>query len=183
MTNMLSVEVVATKIFEVRGKKVMLDSDLARLYGVTTKRLNEQVRRNMKRFPNDFMYQLIRQEVAILRLQFATSRWGGKRYLLYVFTEQGVAMLSSVLNSERAIQVNIMIMRAFVKLKELLLTHKDLAIKLETLERKYSDRDEKIQKYSRPCASWCFRPTRQKEKSDFMLIKRLIYLMKKGKIT
>jgi hypothetical protein len=86
MTNGVSVEVIATKIFEIRGKRVMLDIDLAKLYGVSTKRLNEQVRRNKKRFPNDFMYQLSLQEVTILRSQFATSSWGGRRYLPYVFT-------------------------------------------------------------------------------------------------
>jgi len=145
MPNTVVVEVIATKIIEIRGKKVMLDSDLARLYGVETKILLQAVKRNLRRFPNDFMYQLTKQEVAILRSQIVTSSWGGRRYLPYVFTQEGVAMLSSVLNSERAIQVNIQIMRAFVKLKELLLTHKDLAIKLEALERKYSEHDEKIQ--------------------------------------
>ncbi|MFA5411114.1 MAG: ORF6N domain-containing protein [Candidatus Omnitrophota bacterium] len=144
MRDTVSVEVIATKILEIRGRKVMLDADLARLYGVSTKRLNEQVKRNKKRFPDDFMYRLTEEEVAILRSQFATSSWGGVRYLPYVFTEQGVAMLSSVLNSERAIQVNILIMRAFVKLKELLLTHKELAGKLEALEKKYAEHDEKI---------------------------------------
>jgi len=133
----ISAEVVATKILLVRGRKVMLDRDLAEMYGVKTKVLLQSVKRNAKRFPEDFMYQLIKQEVAILRSQNVTSRWGGRRYLPYVFTEQGVAMLSTVLNSERAIQVNIAIMRAFVKLREVLLTHKDLAQKLEELERKY----------------------------------------------
>ena len=144
MSNKISVDIIATKILEIRGKKVMLDADLARLYGVETRRLNEQVRRNKKRFPDDFMYRLTKEEVTILKSQFATSSWGGVRKLPYVFTEQGVAMLSSVLNSERAIKVNIQIMRAFVKLKELLLTHKDLAIKLEELERKYVNHDLKI---------------------------------------
>ena len=146
MANIVSVEVIATKVFEVRGKKVMLDVDLARLYGVDTKRLIEQVKRNKKRFPDDFMYQVTKQEVANLRSQFATSSWGGRRYLPLVFTQEGVAMLSSVLNSERAIKVNIQIMRAFVKLKELLLTHKELAVKIEALERKYANHDEKIKK-------------------------------------
>ncbi len=145
MLNTISIEIVASKILEIRGKKVMLDVELAKLYGVSIKRLLEQVRRNKKRFPDDFAYQLTRQEVIILRSQFATSSWGGRRYLSYVFTQEGVAMLSSVLNNERAIQVNVQIMRAFVKLKELLLTHKDLAIKIEELEKKYSNHDEKIQ--------------------------------------
>jgi len=156
MPELISIEVIATKILEIRGKKVMLDKDLAILYGVETKRLNEQVRRNIKRFPEDFMFQITRQEVVNLksqivtpssRSQFATLKQGQNiKYLPYVFTQEGVAMLSSVLNSERAIKVNIQIMRAFVKLKELLLTHKDLAIKIDALERKYADHDEKIQK-------------------------------------
>jgi phage regulator Rha-like protein len=147
MADLISVEVVATKIFIIRGKRVMLDRDLARLYGVATKRLNEQVKRNIKRFPKDFMFQLAQAEkdklVAICD-RFETMKHS--TVLPYVFTEQGVAMLSSVLNSERAIQVNIMIMRAFTKLREILLTRKEFATKLEELERKYSTHDEKIQK-------------------------------------
>ncbi|MBI5598832.1 MAG: ORF6N domain-containing protein [Deltaproteobacteria bacterium] len=134
------VEMIEKKILLIRGHKVMLDSDLAVLYGVTTKRLNEQVRRNLRRFPSDFMFQLTSDEAESLRSQFATSKRGGRRYLPYVFTEQGVAMLSSVLNSERAIEVNILIMRAFVKLREMLATHKDLAKKLEDMEKKYDER-------------------------------------------
>ena len=133
-------EVIERKIYLIRGQKVMLDSDLAELYGVTTKRLNEQVRRNIKRFPSDFMLQLSPDEFESLRSQFATLKHGRghhRKYLPYAFTEQGVAMLSSVLNSERAIQVNIAIMRAFVKLREMLATHKDLARKLEEMEQKY----------------------------------------------
>jgi phage regulator Rha-like protein len=145
MSKAVAVEVIATKIVEIRGKKVMLDEDLAGLYGVATKNLNKAVKRNRERFPDDFMYLLTREEVKTLRFQFGTSKKGGRRYLPYAFTQEGVAMLSSVLNSKLAIQVNIAIMRAFVKLKELLLTHKELAIKIETLERKYADHDEKIQ--------------------------------------
>ncbi|MCX5668601.1 MAG: ORF6N domain-containing protein [Candidatus Omnitrophica bacterium] len=139
----ISAEIVATKILLVRGKKVMLDSDLAKLYGVETKNLNLQVKRNSKRFPDDFMFKLTSEEA--LRLQNATSKRGGRRYAPYAFTEQGVAMLSSVLKSERAIWVNIAIMRAFVKLRELLLTHKELAQKLEELERKYQLHETDIQ--------------------------------------
>lgn len=167
MANLISVEIIATKIFEVRAKKVMLDADLARLYGVTTKRLIEQVRRNIKRFPDDFMYQLTRQEFANLRSQFATSSWGGRRYLPYVFTQEGVAMLSSVLNSKRAIRVNIQIMRAFVKLKELLLTHKELTIKIEALERKYADHDEKIKKIFEAIRQLMIPPEEPKRKIGF----------------
>ncbi len=126
-------------ILLIHGHKVMLDSDLAELYGVTTKRLNEQVRRNLSRFPDDFMFQLTESEAHLLRSQFATSKEGrgGRRYLPYAFTEQGVAMLSSVLNSERAIKANIEIMRAFVRLRQILASHADLARKLEALEKKY----------------------------------------------
>ncbi len=137
MNSLIPIEQIEKAILFFRGHKVMLDSHLAELYGVPVKRLNEQVRRNLKRFPADFMFQLNNQEVRNLRSQFATSSWGGSRYFPYVFTEQGVAMLSSVLNSERAIQVNIEIMRAFVRLRGLLASHKDLSIKLEALEKKY----------------------------------------------
>jgi hypothetical protein len=126
-------------ILLIRGHKVMLDSDLAELYGVTTKRLNEQVRRNLSRFPEDFMFQLTESETHLLRSQFATSKGGrgGRRYLPYAFTEQGVAMLSSVLNSGRAIKVNIEIMRAFVRLRQILASNKELAKRLDDLEKKY----------------------------------------------
>jgi hypothetical protein len=145
MAREISVEIVATKIVEIRDKRVMFDKDLADLYGVELKQLIRQVKRNINRFPDDFMYQLTKQEVMNLRCQFGTSSWGGRRYLPYVFTQEGVAMLSSVLNSYRAIRVNIQIMRAFVKLKELFLTHRDLAVKIETLEKRYAAHDEKIQ--------------------------------------
>ncbi len=146
MRNQNSVEIIATRIFEVKGKKIMIDRDLAFLYGVPTKRLNEQVKRNIRRFPEDFMFQLTKDEKERLVANCDHLKALTFSYRLpYAFTEQGVAMLSSVLNSERAIQVNIMIMRAFTKLKELLLTHKDLAIKLEALEKKYAEHDEKIQ--------------------------------------
>ncbi|HHT9128861.1 MAG TPA: ORF6N domain-containing protein [Candidatus Wujingus californicus] len=116
----------------------MLDTDLALLYGVKTKMLNQAVKRNIQRFPDDFMFQLTREEFNSLRSQIVTLKRGQHRkYLPYVFTEQGVAMLSSVLNSKRAIQVNIQIMRAFIKLKEMLSTHKDLKQKIEEMEKKY----------------------------------------------
>jgi hypothetical protein len=138
MKSLVPIEVIEKKILFIGGQKVMLDSDLAALYGVTTKRLNEQVRRNLKRFPQDFMYQLSAEEFESLRSHFATSSsWGGRRTRPYVFTEQGIAMLSSVLNSNRAIEVNIQIMRAFVKLREMIVSHKDLAHKLNELEKKY----------------------------------------------
>jgi hypothetical protein len=131
-------EIIEKKILLIRGEKVMLDADLAELYGVETKILVRAVKRNIDRFPADFMFQLDEDEFENLRFQFGTSsRWGGRRYLPYVFTEQGVAMLSSVLNSERAILVNIAIMRSFVKIREMLSAHKDLAKKLEDMEKKY----------------------------------------------
>jgi len=153
MSNAIAVEVIATRILELRNKKVILDRDLAKLYGVSAKVLNQAVKRNIKRFPGDFMFQLSWEEVESLRSQFVTlnnkknevSRRGKHiKYLPYAFTEHGVAMLSSVLNSERAIQVNILIMRAFTKLREILLTHKELAAKIETLEKKYAEHDDTI---------------------------------------
>ncbi len=121
----------------IRGHKVMLDKDLAVLYGVTTGNLNKAVARNLDRFPNDFMFQLTGEEFKNLKFHFGRASWGGTRTLPRAFTEQGVAMLSSVLRSKRAILVNITIMRVFVRLKEMIASHKDLARKLDTLEKKY----------------------------------------------
>lgn len=147
MSQLIPLERIQNKVFLLRGKKVLLDEDLAKLYGVKTKRLNEQIRRNRKRFPSDFMFQLSAKEAESLRSQFATSNTarGGRRYRPFAFTEQGVAMLSSVLNSERAIQVNIAIMRAFVRLREMVSTHRRLARKLKELEEKFADTDGKVQ--------------------------------------
>jgi phage regulator Rha-like protein len=131
---------VEQNILLIRGHRVMLDADLAKLYGVTTKRLNEQVQRNTKRFPPDFMLQLTLEEVERLRSQFATLKTGRgqhRKYRPYAFTEQGVAMLSGVLHSERAIQVNIAIMKAFVQLREMIGSNKGLARRLNELEKKY----------------------------------------------
>ena len=137
-------EVVMSKIYLVREEKVMLDSDLADLYQVETRRLNEQVKRNWERFPKDFMFQLTHEEWENLKSQNATSSWGGRRKLPYVFTEHGVLMLSSVLNSERAIKVNIQVMRIYTKLRKMLLTHKDLLSKVNELEAKVSNQDKSI---------------------------------------
>jgi hypothetical protein len=131
------VERITQAILLIRSHKVMLDSDLAELYGVATKVLIQAVKRNIDRFPDDFMFQLTEQEFGNLRSQFVTSSWGGRRYPPYAFTEQGVAMLSSVLRSERAIHVNIEIMRAFVRLRRMLASNAELARKLAVLERKY----------------------------------------------
>ncbi len=136
---------IESKIYFIRGIKVMLDCDLAELYGVETKRLNEVVKRNTERFPDDFMFTLSEKEWNNLKSQFATSSWGGRRSLPNVFTEYGALMLSSVLNSDRAIKVNIQIIRVFTKMKELVLTHKDILLKLEQLEQKGIKHDEQIQ--------------------------------------
>ncbi|MBI5573026.1 MAG: ORF6N domain-containing protein [Elusimicrobia bacterium] len=137
MKDLVIAERIENKIYFIRGQKVMMDHDLAALYGVETKVLIQAVKRNLERFPEDFMFLLTEKEFKILRSQFVTSSWGGRRYIPYVFTEQGVAMLSSVLRSKRAIQVNIQIMRTFTKLKSLLATHKDLQRKIEEMEKKY----------------------------------------------
>jgi len=144
-------ELVITKIYLIRGQKVMLDSDLSALYKVETRRLNEQVNRNKERFPEDFMFQLTVDEFENLMSQFATSSlsadktgWGGRRKLPYAFTEQGVAMLSSVLNSPTAIAVNIQVIRVFTRMRALLLTHKDILLQLEKIEKKIGSHDEQI---------------------------------------
>ncbi len=137
-------ETIEQKIQLIRGQKVMLDRDLTQLYGVATRDLNKAVNRNRTRFPNDFMIQLTRSEFENLKFHFGTSSWGGTRKLPKAFTEHGIAMLSSVLNSERAVQVNIAIIRAFVKLREILSTHKELVHKLSQLERKIENHDVEI---------------------------------------
>ncbi len=144
--SIIPIERIKEAIFVVRGHKVMVDSDLARLYGVTTKRLNEQVNRNVERFPEDFMFQLTEVEAESLRSQIATSNVGrgGRRYAPYVFTEQGIAMLSSVLRSKRAVEVNIAIMRTFVKLREILATNASLRRKIEAMERKYNEQFQAV---------------------------------------
>jgi hypothetical protein len=137
-------EIIINKIYIIRNMKVMLDKDLAELYGVETKRLKERVRRNIRRFPDDFMFQLTPNEFNNLRSQFASSSWGGSRYAPMVFTEQGVAMLSSVLNSERAIQVNIHIMRAFILLRKMVTNHNDLRKKIEDIEKQYNEQSKVV---------------------------------------
>jgi len=137
MPDIVPVEIIAEKIFLIREQKVMLDHDLAKLYGVTTGRLNEQVRRNIKRFPEEFMFQISTEEFKNLKSQFAISSWGGTRKLPFVFTEHGIAMLSSVLNSDRAISVNIQIIKTFIKMRQMMLSYKDLKEKIEKMESKY----------------------------------------------
>jgi hypothetical protein len=143
----IPVEVIERKIYLIRGCKVMLDSDLAELYQVPSKVLNQAVRRNLDRFPADFMFQLNREELENLRSQLVTSSGdhGGRRYPPYAFSEHGVAMLSSVLASKRAVQLNILIIRAFVRLREYLATHKDLAQKLQDVERTQQEHNAHIE--------------------------------------
>ena len=144
MPNLIPQERIEKKIYLIRGLKVMLDRDLAELYGVETSQLKRQVKRNIERFPEDFMFQLTKEEFTNLRCQFGTSSWGGVRYYSYAFTEQGVAMLSSILNSKRAIQVNIGIMRVFVNIRKLVSSNKEVIYKLNQLEEKVEKHDEKI---------------------------------------
>jgi len=134
---------ITGRIHLLRGQKVMLDRDLAELYGVENKQLKRQVRRNLGRFPEDFMFELSANEN--LRSQFGTSSWGGSRYAPMVFTEQGVAMLSSVLNSEQAILVNIQIISVFTRMREMLLSHREILHKMEQLEGRVTGHDEEIQ--------------------------------------
>jgi len=136
---------IERKIYLVRGQKMMLDSDLAELYGVEVRQLKRQVRRNIDRFPSDFMFQLSKDEYDALRRHFGTLKRGAhSKYLPYVFTEQGVAMLSSVLSSKKAVQVNILIMRAFVKLREMIASHKELTKRLDEMEQKYDSQFKSV---------------------------------------
>ena len=144
--SIIAIERIAQSILFVRGQKVLLDSDLADLYGVETRSLIQAVKRNIDRFPSDFMFQLTPEEYDSLRSQIVISKGkGGRRYLPYAFTEQGVAMLSSVLNSHRAVEVNIAIMRVFVHLRRMIVSHADLAKKFTELEAQFKDHDEKIE--------------------------------------
>ncbi len=141
--NIVPAERIEAKIFLIRGRKVMMDRDLAELYGVETRALNQAVKRNIERFPEEFMFQLNKKEVEIWQSQILISQtvissWGGRRKTPMVFTESGVAMLSSVLNSKRAIQVNIQIIKTFIKLREMIAGNKDLRMKIEELEKKYN---------------------------------------------
>ena len=141
---MIPDEIVMQKIYRIRGKNVMLDQDLAELYNVKTKRLNEQVKRNISRFPDDFLFQLNKEEFNNLKSQFATSSWGGRRTPPLAFTDYGVLMLSSVLNSDLAIKVNIQIIRIFTKMREMLMAHKDVLIQIEKIQNKLADHDNDI---------------------------------------
>ena len=144
--SIVPIGLITRKIYFVRSARVTLDADLARLYGVATKNLNKAVKRNMRRFPQDFMFQLSPNEMRNLRFQIGTSTrgQGGRRYAPYAFTEQGIAMLSSVLRSARAVQVNVAIMRTFVRLREMLATHEELRRKIDTMEKRYDARFQAV---------------------------------------
>ena len=143
--SLLSEETISNKIYYIRNQKVMLDSDLALLYDVETKRLNEQVKRNLSRFPKDFMFQLTENEFENLKSQIATSSWGGSRKLPFVFTEHGVMMLSSVLKSDKAIQTNIQIMRIFTKVREMLLDTTEIKVDILQIQKKLENHDKNIE--------------------------------------
>ena len=178
MSKIIPYEIIERKIYLIRGQKVMLDKDLAKLYGVTTGNLNKAVKRNLERFPNDFMFRLTKEEFKNLIFHSGTSnlesqivipRWGGTRKLPYAFTEQGVAMLSSVLHSKRAILVNIAIMRTFVKLRKILSTHKELAYKLSQLERKIEKHDIEIKTIFEAIRQLMIPPEQPKRKIGFRI--------------
>ncbi|MEJ7693816.1 ORF6N domain-containing protein [Daejeonella sp.] len=147
MTRALTVpdEIIMNKIFYIRNHKVMLDSDLAELYGVETRRLNEQVARNIDRFPDDFMFRLNDTEFESLMSQFATSKRGGRRKLPYVFTEHGVLMLSSVLNNKQAIQVNIQVMRIFTRIRQMLIDNTEIRIEVEKIKSRLGNQDKNME--------------------------------------
>ena len=177
MSEFVSEYLVAKKIFFIRGQKVMLSTDLAKLYGAEPKALIQAVKRNPERFPPDFMFSLNAGEFANLKSQIVTSSWGGSRRALpYAFTEYGVAMLSSVLRSKRAIQVNIEIMRAFSRLREVLVSHRALARRLDALEAKVGAQDEKIQAVFNAIRELMKEPEKPKRKIGFMAQeKRMAY--------
>ena len=137
-------EIIINKIYVIRDKKVMLDTYLSELYGVETRIMNQQVKRNIDRFPEDFMFQLTEEEFENLKSQFVISSWGGRRSLPNVFTEHGVLMLSSILNSKKAISINIQIVRIFTQMREMLLTHKDILLELKELKESVEGQDERI---------------------------------------
>ncbi len=137
-------EIIISKIYLFRNQKVIIDSDLADMYGVETRVLNQAIKRNLKRFPSDFMFQLNEDEFENLKSQNELSNWGGRRTLPLVFTEHGVLMLSSILNNDKAIEINIQIVRIFTKMRDLLLTHKDILSELEGIKKTMKNQDERI---------------------------------------
>ncbi|MCK4467409.1 MAG: ORF6N domain-containing protein [Desulfobacterales bacterium] len=182
MTSIVPTESIVNKIVFLRGEKVMLDRDLAELYGVETKVLKQAVRRNIKRFPDDFMFELTKEENLSLRSQNVTLKRGQhSKYLPFVFTEQGVAMLSSILNSEWAIEVNIAIMRAFVQLRRMISSHDKLARKLAELEQHLESHDEQIQAIFEAIRQLMAPPETKKKKIGFIVKERRAAYGKKTK--
>lgn len=173
--NMLNIEqeqvedIIKQTILIIRNRRVMLDADLAKLYGVTTKVFNQAVKRNLSRFPEDFMFQITEEEIGNLRSQFVTSSlsYGGRRYLPYVFTEHGVAMLSSVLNSELAIEMNIFIIRAFIKMRESHELNKDLSIKIDRIEREQREQGKIIDTVNKVVTQLISEPIKPNNKIGF----------------
>ena len=160
---------VESRIFVLRQHKVILDSDLAELYGVTVKRLNQQVKRNQERFPSDFMFQVTAKEHDGLRLQFATSKRGGRRYLPYAFTEHGAIMAATVLNSERAVEMSIFVVRAFVRLREMVSNNQHIMAKLEELEHRLEKHDSDIQELIDAIRELMIPPEKSGHKIGFQL--------------
>lgn len=181
MTTLVPVEKIASKIVLLRGENVLLDQDLAELYDVETKQLKRAVRRHINRFPEDFMFQLSKEDFQNLRSHFGTSSWGGTRYTPMAFTEQGVAMLSSVLNSNRAIEVNIAIMRAFVQLRKMIGSHAKLSRKLSDLERKMGNHDEQIQAIFEAIRQLMAPPDTRTKKIGFTVKEKQKAYAKRGK--
>ena len=172
-TALIIVDRIEPLIHAIRGQNVVLDSDLAALYGVPTKRLNEQLRRNSDRFPDDFAFQLSTEEAESLRSQIATSNVGrgGRRYLPHVFTEHGVVMAASVLSTPQAVEVSVFVVRAFVKLRQLAMAHKDMAAKLDQLERKVGDHDESIRQLVSAIRQLMAAPTPKPRRMGFHAIR------------
>ncbi len=161
--------IIKQKIYIIRNTRVMIDSDLAELYGVLTKNLNKAVQRNISRFPDDFMFRMSTEDYENLRFQIGTSslEYGGRRYMPYVFTEHGVAMLSSVLNSERAVAMNIFIIRAFIKIRELVASNKELTLEVEVIKNKQKDQGKLIANIQSVVTQMIERPIKQKGKIGF----------------
>ena len=185
MTTVVPAELIVSKIVVLRGENVLLDRDLAELYGVETGALNRAVKRNAERFPKDFMFQITGEEAELLRCQTGISKpgRGGRRYLPYAFSEQGVAMLSSVLNSKRAIEVNVAIMRAFVQLRKMIDSHAELSRKLSDLERKMGDHDEQIQAIFEAIRQLMAPPDTEKKKIGYTVKEKQKKYGKKSKST
>jgi len=182
MTAIVPIESIVSKIVFIRGERVLLDRDLAKLYDVKAKALKQAVRRNIKRFPDDFMFELTKEESLSLRSQNVTLKRGQhSKYLPFAFTEQGVAMLSTVLNSERAIEVNIAIMRAFVQLRKMMISHTQLAHKLADLERHIKEHDEQIQAIFEAIRQLMLPPERPKKRIGFEVKEAATAYSKKGK--